>query len=357
MNTFIDPKAKLFQHMDRLHAIRQGGRPAPVNVELFLSNRCSHGCSWCHYAHTHTKGPLAGKAAKPPGAMGSGDLMDAELARYILWQLSDAGVKSVTFSGGGEPTLHPDFGELVEYAAGQKLEQGLYTHGGHLAKAGLAETVKQHCTWVYISLDECTRDAFKHSKGVDRYDAVLDGVRALVAAEGKATVGLGFLLHRDNFADVGRMVALGRELGVDYVQFRPTVQYDQAQPGKLSEDTAWISWAVGHLHAYEFDPFVVVDVERFRMYARWTSHGYATCYGSALQTAISPNGMMWRCTNKTEYPDALLGDLSVEPFSEIWARSGGPCAVNRQCRIMCRQHISNLTLDKLMVKMPHANFI
>lgn len=34
-----------------------GKTKAPVNVEIDLSNRCSHGCAWCHFAYTHTKGP------------------------------------------------------------------------------------------------------------------------------------------------------------------------------------------------------------------------------------------------------------------------------------------------------------
>lgn len=354
--TYINPTAKLFQHMDTLHAIKLGQRPAPVNVELFLSNRCGHGCVWCHYAHTHTKGPLAGKVAKPPGAMGSGDLMEWTLAKSILKQLATAGVKSVTFSGGGEPTLHRQFDDIAEYAYSVGLELGLYTHGGSIDDER-ADTIKQLFKWAFVSLDECTRETFKASKGVDRYDAVLAGIERLVAAKGSATIGLGFLLHKGNFHQVAQMVALGRELEVDYVQFRPTILYQQDAPGVLAEDTTWVGWATGHLNAYAGDPFVIADIERFRMYAGWTSHGYATCYGAALQTAISPNGMVWRCTNKTEHPSALLGDLSSESFADVWARSGGACAVDGECRILCRQHLANVTLDKLMQPMVHSNFI
>jgi hypothetical protein len=89
----------------------------------------------------------------------------------------------------------------------------------------------------------------------------------------------------------------------------------------------------------------------------WRGHGYKTCNWSALQTVITPNGKVWRCTNKREHPDALLGDLSIESFEAMWARSGGPCAVDGACRILCRGHFANQTLDGVMTEMPHANFI
>lgn len=357
MNQFINPSAKLFQHMDTLAAIKRGERPAPRNVEFFLSCRCGHGCSWCHYAYTHTKGPLAGKVAKPAGAIPSGDLMDVNLAKNILCQLKAAGVKSITWSGGGEPTLHPDFNHLAMYTHGLLgLEQGLYTHGGHIDERR-AMLLRQKLAWVYVSLDECTPEAFKVSKGVDRFDAVLDGIRRLVAAEGKAAIGVGFLLHKDNWRDTHRMVSLGKELGVDYVQFRPTILYQQDAPGELAENPNWITNAMAHLGAYQGDPFVTADIDRFRQYRDWQGHGYQKCYWSALQTVISPNGRVWRCTNKTEHPSALLGDLSEEPFADVWARSGGPCSVDAECRVMCIGHAKNPTLESIMADVPHANFI
>lgn len=356
MTAFIDPKSKLFGHLDVLAAIKRGERPAPVNVELFLSCRCGHGCSWCAYAHTHTRGPLAGKVAKPAGAIPSGDLMDEQLAIRIIAQLKEAGVKSLTFSGGGEPTAHPNFDGIVSNAAGQGLDIGLYTHGGSINQTR-ADLLKELATFVFVSLDECTPEAFKASKGVNRFDAVLDGIRRLVVAEGKATIGIGFLLHPGNFRDIYHMQKLGRDLGVDYVQFRPTVLYQQDAPGELAEDTAWVTEAILRLGQYAHDGFVVADIERFKMYRDWKAHGYSTCRWSAMQTAITPNGKMWRCTNKSEHPDALLGDLSAESFADVWARSGGSCAVDSQCRILCRGHIANLTLDGIMQEQVHGNFI
>lgn len=357
MNQYINPSMKIFSHMDRLHEIRYGGRPAPVNVELDLSNRCSRGCFFCHFAYTHTRGPLKGKRDKPQDAIDGGDLMDLSLARSVVEQIREAGVKSLTFTGGGEPTLHPQFNEIANHAANEGLELGLYTLGGHI-DTERAALLRKRMTWVYVSLDECTPETYQRTKGMDGFQSVINGIRRLVAAEGKATIGVGFLLHTDNCDQVGDMVTLGKALGVDYVQFRPAIHYSQEAPAQQVDDVQWINRAINNLRQFAGDPFVIADVGRFEQYRDWTAHGYSTCYWSALQTVITPNGKVWRCTNKREHASALLGDLAQESFAELWARSGGPCQVDGQCRVMCKGHTGgNITLNAIMEPSPHVNFI
>lgn len=355
--TYINPRSKVLFHSDRINELRTtGNTTAPVNVEIDLSNRCSHGCSWCHFAYTHTRGPLAGKRDKPTDSIDGGDLMDIDLSLSVLDQLKANGVKSVTWTGGGEPTLHPHFNSIICYAYNSGIDQGLYTHGGHIDETR-AMFLKEKLTFVYISLDECTPEDFTKSKGVNRFANVLAGINHLVAAEGNATIGVGFLLHRGNYNKVDDMVKLGEELGVDYVQFRPIINYEQAAPNQLVEDVQWVNGAINNLRKHAGNPKVVTDTWRFEMYRDWNGHNYKTCNWSAMQTVITPNGKVWRCTNKREHPDALLGDLTQESFSDLWKRSGGPCQVNDGCRVMCRGHIGNITLDAVLTEPAHPNFI
>lgn len=343
--------------MHHLAQIRATGKTsAPVNVEIDLSNRCSRGCTWCHFAYTHTRGPLAGTVAKPAHHVDSGDLMDEHLAYEIIDQLVAQGVRSITWTGGGEPTLHPQFDNIIAYAQASGIEQGLYTLGGHIGdyRAGL---LKRALTWVYISLDAHDPESYKRDKGVNGFAPVLEGISNLVAADGPATIGVGFLIHRGNMDDIWRMVALGRGLGVDYVQFRPTIRYNMARPNEVDEPTGWTEQAMRWLRAYDNDPFVIADVDRFGMYGNWAGHGYRTCYWAALQTVITPNGKVWRCVNKRERSDALLGDLEEESFGQIWERAGGTCAVDGECRVMCRGHVANITLDEVLTRPAHAAFI
>jgi hypothetical protein len=96
MSYFIDPPRKLFYHLDRISSIQHGGQPAPVNVEIDLSNRCSLHCEGCHFAYTHSKGPWYGKSGPAHGIVPTGDLMETILAVDMLKQLTNCGVRSVT---------------------------------------------------------------------------------------------------------------------------------------------------------------------------------------------------------------------------------------------------------------------
>jgi MoaA/NifB/PqqE/SkfB family radical SAM enzyme len=356
MTEFISPRSKLFGHLDHLVALRDGKYLAPINVEIDLSNRCDLKCAGCHFAYTHVRGPWTGKQDKPDGYIPGGDLMNTKLAGDILFQLAHVGVKSVTWTGGGEPTLHPDFDFIAEIAAFCNLEQGIYSHGGHI-KGERAAWMKEHFKWIYFSFDAYDVESYKLHKGVNRFDKVCANIRNVVSLPGAATIGMGFLLTRDNYRHIYAMQKLARDLGVTYAQFRPLIDFAPNEPNVLLEDTSWIDEAVGLLQQYGDDPFIIADIGRFEMYRDWKGHPYKTCRWSALQTVITPNGKVWRCTNKREYPDGFLGDLSVESFETIWERSGGVCQVNDKCRLLCRGAIANVTLDAIYKEGPHANFI
>jgi MoaA/NifB/PqqE/SkfB family radical SAM enzyme len=357
LTKYIDPASKSLWYLDHVRQLKKNGTtPAPVNVEIDLSNRCSHGCVWCHYAHTHTRGPLAQKGDKPGGRIAGGDLMSPILAAKILRQMKAAGVESVTWTGGGEPTLHPDFDDIIEVAARQNLKQGLYTHGGHITPER-ALLLKRNMTFVYISLDECRPETFNRSKGVNRFENVIANTKMLIASPGFATVGIGFLIHSGNWQDIPAMVDLGRELHPDYIQFRPTVLYEQHAQNRPAEETEWLNQAIPLLEEAGRESWVSADVERFKMYRDWNGHGYTRCRWSGLQTVITPNGKVWRCLNKREHEDALLGDLNEVDFADLWRLKGGVCQVNDSCRVMCRGHIANITLDAIMTRPAHPEFI
>jgi hypothetical protein len=124
----------------------------------------------------------------------------------------------------------------------------------------------------------------------------------------------------------------------------------------LAENTDWLDGCIINLTAIR-DPDVITDVARFQRYRDWTGHGYSQCWYSALATVITPNGQVWRCVSKRERQGALLGDVSVESFRAIWERSGGPCTVDADCRIMCCGQAANPPLQTMLGPIQHEAFI
>lgn len=353
MKQYINPQKKLYQHMDRLSALKAGKNPSPVNVEIDLSNRCSRGCHYCAFGYTHTRGPLAGTAALT-GVESTGDFLDSTLAVTLVADLEFYGIRSVTWTGGGEPTLHPDFDLIVQCT---RVNQGLYTHGGHIDGIRAA-LLKEYCQWVYVSLDYANAEDYARGKGVEQkaFHESCRGVQRLVAVSGNATIGLGFLLNGENHHQIGQMLELGWDLGVDYIQFRPMIQRDWPKASPNVDSLAWIdSLFLGRLEQLDSRPGVIADAERFRMYRDWTEHGYECCWWSGLQAVITPDGRVWACVNKRGFPEAALGNLHEENFADIWGRS--PIQRVNRCRVLCRGHVPNLALQPMMEEVPHKNFI
>lgn len=360
--TYIDPRGKVFAHIERLAGWRGGDTPAPVTIEWDLSARCPLGCQSCHFAYTHTRGPWTGRTRMLPMAYdGVGDLADATLVQTALadaWSMDGgAGVRSIVWSGGGEPTTHPKWREIVQWAADLGYEQGMYTMAGLLSESD-ARHLTKCLTWVVVSLDAADAETYGREKGVpaQRFDAAVRGARWL-AEQADAVVGISFLLHAGNWTRAAEMLQLGTNIGADYVTFRPTIQTSPDVPGECGEDRAWITDAEELLEALADEENVEIDPDRFYAYRDWRGHGYGECLGIRLATTVTPDGRVWICPNRRGFAGSCLGDLKTESFQSIWSRHPGKFMVDGRCRVMCRMHAVNETLAAVEQPRAHEAFI
>ncbi len=353
--SFINPRGKVLRHLSRIAGWNRGEKPSPVTIEWDLSNRCVLGCQDCHFAHTHVKGPWATKPRLLPMAYEStGDLADTGLVMRAMDELHSAGVKGIVWTGGGEPTTHPDWLDIVKYAHLRGFDQGMYTLGGLLTPS-TAMTLAKLATWVVVSLDCADAETYAAEKGVPpaRFDAACNGLVALTGH--KATVGASFLLHSQNWYRAGDMLALARSLGATYTTFRPAVQTSNDRPSQPLGDRAWIDEAAQFLARLEYEPDVEINIARFREYANWSGHGYTQCHGIRLNTTITPDGRVWICPQRRGV--TAIGDLRTESFAEVWAKHPRSYAVDDQCRALCRLHPVNQTMAALETPVAHEAFI
>lgn len=355
--SYISP-SKVFAHMGRLDAWKRGEKPAPVTVEWDLSNVCSLGCQHCHFAHTHAKGPWAIRdRAMPAGFESGGALADVTVVRRGLQEMFDAGVQGVIWSGGGEPTLHPEWEAIVEFAHGVGLQQGMYTLGGHLTTKS-AFTLASCAAWVVVSLDACDAASYAAEKGVpeSRFESACRGIR-LLAETGRTVVGVSFLVDGQNWRRTPAMLAQARQLGGTYTMFRPAIQTSPASPAVCTDDRRWITDALGTLEALSTEPDVEIDVPRFAEYRDWAGRTYTTCYGIRLNATITPDGRVWVCPQRRGIPGSEVGDLRVESFRTLWDRHVGQWTEFSGCRAMCRLHLVNETLAAAYAPRQHEAFI
>lgn len=356
--TFIDSRHKLFGHLDRLAGWQNGKKPAPVTVEWDLSNRCALGCMDCHFAHTHTRGPWVSKPRVLPMAYDAeGDLADEPLVKRGLEQMALAGVKGIVWSGGGEPTTHPKWIEILSYAHALGLDQGMYTFGGLLYDE-TAHALGSLAKWVVVSLDAPDAQTYAEEKGVagERFFAACRGITGIAKA-GKAAVGVSFLLHSRNWTRAKEMRLLARGLGATYTTFRPAIRTSPSHPADCDDNREWITDALPYLEELSLESDVELDATRFAEYRDWNGREYSTCYGVRLTATVTPDGRIWVCPQRRGCSDSSIGDLRVDSFADIWARHTGEWTDFSGCRVMCRLHLMNKTLAEVYAPREHGAFL
>ena len=322
----IDPSGKILRHPGVLMRMRNGERIWPLNVEMDLSNRCNAKCRHCSFAHLH-----------------DGSLLPTALACHILADLAEGGMQAVTLSGGGEPTTHPDFAVIAHAASAYGLAVGVYSNGlSAIPLVGAMDAL----AWVYVSLDALDDADYRQIKRVSGFWQVVDTIGHLVTLrQGSVpTVGVGFLLNSGNWRDAAGMAALADGLGADYAHFRPIVGLP---------DYAWVTDALPTLDALVSDS-VYVSHGRFVELRDGTPRGYTVCRASELVPCIGATGTVWVCPNTRGL--RRLGNLHEESFAAIWARRPEQ-VVGLDCRVACRNHALNGTLEYVCGGGPHDAFV
>lgn len=195
-------------HWDRINALAQVKDTQPVTLELDVCSICDHKCAWC---------------VDPPGVH-SNRLMPVTIAKRIMKEAKELGVKGIVFKGGGESTLHPKFDEIIQIASEVGFEIGLVTHGGKLNNQQLLNVLVQYCAYIRISIDGPTPESRKEIHGINDFYQMVEGIKKLLAfrrSKRHPIVGATFCLDYSRRFLINKCIQLGEELCLDYILIRP----------------------------------------------------------------------------------------------------------------------------------------
>ena len=210
---------KFIHHTDRIKSIN-GSIPAPVNVQLVISNACNLNCSFCYYRN----------GIFPPAQAGFRSVRDAIIPRDKIFELiqdcGDMGVKSITITGGGEPTVHPDCERIFSWIIGSGLELGLNTNGVNLTADTFKLIEYPQFQWVKLSLDAGTPETYSSikSSSPDKFWKAYRNIRNFVEYKeyykSNITIGVGFIIVPENYHEVLPLAEELKQIGVDSFRIR-----------------------------------------------------------------------------------------------------------------------------------------
>lgn len=294
---------------DRLEAIRGGPVAGPVHVQMILSDLCNQNCRFCAYRDpTYTSSELF----HVEGNYNPNRKLPFEKVIEILDDCAEMGVKAIQLTGGGEPTVHPRFGDVVSAILERGMRWALVTNGV-INKWDLSSA-----TWVRVSLDCATRETYASVRQVPpwHFDRALDTIRRLKC-------GVGFVVTPDNWREVYDAAALAKSLGASNIRIGAQFSADGEDlfTGFREEAMSLACKAQGLAD----ENFAVFN--KFGEKLDDLNQGrpdYKRCGYQHFTTYIGADQNLYRCCVYAYNPHGLIASIEGRRFKDVWREIAYP---------------------------------
>ncbi|MDD2804943.1 MAG: radical SAM protein [Elusimicrobiales bacterium] len=275
---------------------------------LELTPDCNHRCAWCYNAWRHRD--------FPPPSLGLEDWK-----RIVLKLERQARPRRIALSG-GEPLLHPQAFELIEFIRARSIGVNLLTNGSLLDEAKAGRLVKAGVSVIEIPLPAADRERHAVAAGADDFEAVTAAF-ANVKVKGGSSVAV-FVATKENIDRCGEVFEFAVFLGARGFMFN-RVNPASREHLDLLPSPAQLERALGELDALAAKhrlpvsvsvpvPPCVLDLGRFKN----ISYGYCPRGGKGSYYTVDFCGNLRTCNHS---PVALgnllerdLGGLLKHPY-------------------------------------------
>lgn len=347
-------------HTDKIEALRKGLQVVPSQVQLILSDLCNQDCHFCAY---RMSGGFSSENFAEDGNKNPNRKIPTAKAMEILNDCASLGVKAIQFTGGGEPTVHPNHLHIFEHAQSLRLETALVTNGV-LFRAGW-EQVLPKMKWVRVSIDAGNAEEYALVRRVkpELYEKALSNVKALASEIKKqgtdCLLGVGYVLTRENWADAYEGVLRIRATGAANVRLSAMFSTEGSKYYDGIEQS--VREMVDRIKTLATPEFAVIDLFGDRI-ADLVQHSpdYEFCGYQQFNCYVGGDLRVYRCCTTAYTKHGEVGDLRDQSFAS-WFYSQQKFAAYdnfdaRTCHD-CQFNNQNRTINYLTGEPIHANFV
>lgn len=292
----------------------------PITVELDITNACNHRCPKCSTTMLYTRA----------NADANIDSLSEKQVSKLLSDLTRLGIKSIVFTGGGEPTIMPWFPRIVK-AASNFMDVGIKTNGTLIKDEDIPNLLSAR--WIRISLDAATKETYKKIHGVDEFDKAIEIIEKLSTAKRDTILGVGFLVGKDTAGEIETAVKLVRSLNADYIQLRPFSDWKSDAETEATIDS---------IKSYYSEPGFQVKVPNTARYK--TGIDYNKCHMVHMCPKIGADGTVYACCARRDQ-EAILGNINNDSFRHIWKQKNVNNLDLSYCLDICRHHDTNREIN------------
>ncbi|MCP4679648.1 MAG: radical SAM protein [Deltaproteobacteria bacterium] len=346
---------KLIFHPARTAQFFETGDCYPLYVEVSPTGACNHRCRFCAL-------DFAGYQKRQ---------LDAALLGHRLEEMGRLGVKSVMYSGEGEPFLHPELSDILVWTKRAGIDASVTTNGV-LIKLQELDSILANTSWIKISINAGQEETYQRIHRTKKSDFEQVFANLAAAAERKeqrgydCTLGMQLLLLPENAKEVTTLAKRARDAGADYLVVKPYSQHPQSQTTEY-QDCNYENYSAlaEELSTYSTENFDVIF--RGNAMEKWDGgeRTYNRCLGTPFWSYIDAGGNVWACSMYLNQGQFLFGNIAEHSFEEIWQGEKRRSVLEHihhhldatECRTNCRMDEINNYLWRIKHPLPHDNFI
>nr|VFK64648.1 MAG: radical SAM additional 4Fe4S-binding SPASM domain-containing protein [Candidatus Kentron sp. UNK]VFK71165.1 MAG: radical SAM additional 4Fe4S-binding SPASM domain-containing protein [Candidatus Kentron sp. UNK] len=279
----------------------------PLKVELELTARCNLRCQHCMVEHKNS---------------GEGELSGATI-KSLIDDWSEEGLLELQFTG-GEPTIRPDFVDLVEYACERGIKV-LVSSNGTLIDEELAERLGKSGAYVEISLDGGSAAVHEVIRGRNTFENTVSNARRL--RRHTRRLMMETVVHRINFADLENIYEVVKSIGayryiihnVRYIRHSLAHSDDLHLSLAQLEEIQARAFALRQRNEIQVQPPYLPVAGYLRHSNESFPHGVFGCGGLRYKIGVKADGKLLPCLLFDD--DHLLGDVRRQSMRNVWNSS------------------------------------
>ncbi len=263
----------------------------PMSIAIEPTTSCNLRCPEC---------PSGLRSFTRPTGM-----LQADLFKNTIDELA-ATLSYLTFYFQGEPYLHPQFLELVNYASSRKIYTATSTNAHYLSEEMAKRTIESGLDRLIISIDGTSQETYEAYRVGGKLDKVIEGAKNIVRLKKELKsltpfVVFQFLVVKPNEHQIEAVHKLAKEIGVDHVVLKTAQIYD-----------------------YKNGSDLIPTIDKYSRYKKQKDGMYSIknellshCWKMWQSCVITWDGKVVPCCFDKD-AHYVMGDLQKQSFKEIW---------------------------------------
>lgn len=305
---------KVFHFKEKLDSLpRQVAEiRAPVHIRIKPTNVCNHNCRYCAYRVDRLQ---LGQD------MVIRDSIPKEKMLEIVRDVSEMGVRAVTFSGGGDPFCYKHLAETARALSETEVRFAALTNGARLE--GEAAAVFAHAaTWLRISIDGWDSESYAAYRGVNasEFGRVMKNIEAFKRLGGGCYLGVSIITDKQNATHLHELVGKLKNAGVDSVKIAPCVVSNSGAENNTYHAEIFdvvkdqVTRARGD---FETDAFEIFDSYHTQLESFKKSYDW--CPYLQVLPVIGADQNVYACQDKAyNLEQGFIGSIKKVSFRDFW---------------------------------------